>query len=164
MKLEQKHIKGYLGTGLKAINIQNNKEFELELHFLDYCMRNIEIYKLLLRPLSQLTKEIEHNGKKFVPLEVIARMIEHKDTLIDKSSFDFNVINENVGYDLVFQLRYKTDYDNYKKVVMLNFHQQEKCFWHTEKIIPISCIENLLEWQFDIFGLIENNLAEPIKN
>lgn len=117
---------------------------------------------LLILPLSYLTKEIEHNGEKFVPLEFIIRMIEPEYILIDKSTFNFNVINKSIGLDQVFQLRYKTDFDDYKNVVMLNFHQKEKCFWHSERIIPITCIEKLYEWHFDIYGLIEQGLAIDI--
>lgn len=34
----------------------------------DYGQASFEFSKLVLRPLSDLTKEIEHNGEKFVPL------------------------------------------------------------------------------------------------
>ncbi len=34
-----------------------------------YKSNNIKSVKLILRPLLDLTKEIEHNGEKFVPIE-----------------------------------------------------------------------------------------------
>lgn len=171
-KLELKHLAPYLPYGVKvSVNLGLiSPQVRIKAIYKDKILCDLgtgifyfDKIKPLLRPLSQLTQEIEHNGQNFVPLEVIARMIENKDTLIDKSSFDFNVINEAIGYDQVFQLRYKTDYDNYKHFVMLNFHQQEKCFFHTERIIPISCIEKLYEWHFDIHNLIKNNLAIELK-
>lgn len=179
-ELELKHLAPYLPYGLKLQYVVREKVEQIGImksisHNEDetnptrvsisamYNEEHIWMFKPLLRPLSQLTQEIEHNGENFVPLEVIARMIEPEYILIDKSTFDFNVINESIGYDQVFQLRYKTDYDNYKMVVMLNFHEKEKCFWHTERIIPFSCIEKLLEWHFDIHNLIKNNLAIEIK-
>lgn len=78
----------------------------------------IEPHKLLLRPLYQLTKPIEHNGKKFVPIEKLS---------ITFDNFEFNHM-----------------------------------FGINEKYLSVYDYKLLLSWHFDIFGLIDRNLAEPI--
>lgn len=67
MKLELKHIAPYLPYGLKYVH----KNIIWDLTHLDSTTKNRE-YKPILRPLSDLTKEIEVNGEKFVPIEKIA--------------------------------------------------------------------------------------------
>ncbi len=80
MKIEE--IKGYLGTGVKAIFEVDNDLEEADVKILmglnDDCgiFENdpywFSEFKLILRPLSDLTKEIEVNGEKFVPLEKLS--------------------------------------------------------------------------------------------
>ena len=68
-KLELKHIVGYLPYGLKMIN-----EFE-DIWNINMSAFSANLDKVItsskpiLRPLSDLTKEIEVNGEKFVPEE-----------------------------------------------------------------------------------------------
>lgn len=82
MKLELKHVQTYpLGKdGVKVmigidkirfinmISIDENEVCVEDAYGLDEWMPISEL-KLILRPLSDLTKEIEHNGEKFVPNE-----------------------------------------------------------------------------------------------
>ena len=77
MKLELKHLAPYLPYGLKLIgDIDNNPIDKYDIStdgWLCYITNNgggkgrISGYKPILRPLSDLTKEIEINGNKFVP-------------------------------------------------------------------------------------------------
>lgn len=91
-ELEPKHIAGYLPHKLKGIysGLTNVEVYQLTIHpengnlYIKYkwlkkdgtyyhsngLVNNGE-FKLILHPLSDLTKEIEHNGKKFVPMEVL---------------------------------------------------------------------------------------------
>src|SRR5690606_22731473 len=87
-------------------------------------------FKLLLRPLSDLTKEIEHNGEKFVPL------------------------------DYLYSKSYPIDYFEYK------YHHDYFFSWieskdksHHVKFLPHGLIKQLQEWHFDVFGLLDKNLA-----
>lgn len=73
---------------------------------------------LVLLPLSDLTKEIEHNGEKFVPMDILYNEFSQYDC------FEFDNIN-----------------------VLNN---------------PYNQIQNLLEWHFDVYGLIEQGLAIDI--
>jgi len=84
MKLELKHLAPYLPYGLKMsrngftgnlIQIKNPKEtdlleiFEFQVSCSNWWENTEDVnhYKPILRPLSDLTKEIEHNGERFVP-------------------------------------------------------------------------------------------------
>ncbi|GHE35057.1 hypothetical protein [Sphingobacterium griseoflavum] len=77
-KLTLEHLAPYLPYGLKIIDngevntitgIIGNKVF------IEGCHRNgyssIDEVKPILRPLSDLTKEIDHNGERFVPIHRI---------------------------------------------------------------------------------------------
>lgn len=94
MKLELEHLAPYLPYKVKFMsefdiidpNQKNNKKwvmsgvfFDMQCYWILAGFRNsrsypIETVKPILRPLSDLTKEIEHEGKKFVPIERIANM------------------------------------------------------------------------------------------
>jgi hypothetical protein len=85
MKLELKHILPYLDSGLKAVDNQGEPDDNIinitgfsntngEIEFFDqYGNFDIKLsdIKPILRPLSDLTKEIEINGEKFVPIEKV---------------------------------------------------------------------------------------------
>lgn len=79
---------------------------------------SLDTIKLILRPLSDLTKEITHNGETFVPYEKLN--LCYSDVC--------NFLNEDLWIGQ---------------------------WWDYEKVCK------LLEWHFDTFGLIENNLAIP---
>lgn len=115
MKLELKHLAGYLPYEVKIYACHNEYVLELE----EDCnsegisvRETIENYhKPILRPLSDLTKEIEVNGEKFVPNNWFGR-----------------------------------------KGLKLESIQDEK----------FHIVQKLLQWHFDIYGLIENGLAIDI--
>lgn len=90
------------------------------LHENQVLFSNFQIdYKIVKHPLSDLTKEIEVNGEKFVPIEKISIHL-----------FDIDTRN-----------------------YILDGHTNAMPFW---------VIKMLLEWHFDIYGLIENDLAIDI--
>jgi hypothetical protein len=91
-----------------------------------FGMHQIIPYK---RPLSDLTKEIEVNGEKFVPMERLE---------IDSSDVWINDVNNQV---------------------MIS---QKHC--HSIYAIDVyyNIIQELLEWHFDVFGLIGAGLAIDI--
>lgn len=88
--------------------------------FLAYCIPK-------LRPMSDLTKEIEINGIKFVPLKELLRY----------SNFDVDKMTtkQMLEYEDTFTNPIFTTYDDNVK---------------------------LIEWHFDVFGLIPNGLATNI--
>ena len=81
-------------------------------------------FKPILRSLSDLTKEIEVNGEKFVPMKKI----------LDQKTLD-----------------------SYKLKKMYRFGEFDKI-----KKLPYDLFQKLLEWKFDVFGLIEKGLAIDI--
>ncbi len=126
MKLELKHLAPYLPYGLNLkINTPfgtTDRKFEIDCgHDFNLHLSECNI-KPILRPLSDLTKEIEVNGEKFVPYE----MLNYKPTIKHVADYPFSFI------DLQYISYYSFD-----------------------------C---LLEWHFDVFGLIENGLAIDINN
>ena len=132
-KIELKHLAPYLPYGLKMtwsdgkINVLNP-----ELDEIDYSENEVNLtlvlfiinkghndIKPILRPLSDLTEEITHKGKTFIPA---ARMITH-------------------GFHNSFW--YEIDKFDYRYLYAMDF-------------------EKLLEWHFDVFGLIDAGLAIDI--
>jgi hypothetical protein len=126
-KLTIKELAPYLPYGLKVqwIREDDNEVITSVLTISDYpflITRNKA--KPILRPLSDLTKEIVHNGERVVPVEWLE-----------------------------------------DKYYTLGLHKQceklaEDSRWvnHSDYLL----IMHLLEWHFDIFGLIEQGLAIDI--
>lgn len=167
MKLELKHIVGYLPYGLK-INLtrkffeRNNVDLIRSTFAYNnitkeyYIMRNSVTYGLehiipLLLPLSSLTKEIEHNGEKFVPIIKLyaisnglnwAKEVSLGNTNTEWWCYHKNNINTVFGYNI------------------------DNGFYHRGLLEELVIVRNqlelwqkLYEWHFDIFGLIELGLA-----
>lgn len=154
-KLELKHLAGYLPYGLKFVS-ELDKPYDeygkqpiwtcsgITMLFGDNFLNNIEtndaypmhLCKPILRPLSYLTKEIEVNGEKFVPIEILSEELEG--ITFGKTS-DF--------------------YDNLKRL-MFHFYDRNEVEINIEDCLFL--ISKLYEWHFDIYGLIENNLAIDI--
>lgn len=86
--------------------------------------------KPVLRPLSDLTKEIEVNGEKFVPCDILFKC-DAMDVIMGFSSKEdaFNFISDK--------------------------NRNELCF-------PLDFWTKIFELHFDIYGLIEKNLAIDI--
>ena len=132
MNLQIKHLAQYLPYKLKVIEDGKQKVMNASSGHstywcgMEYVAKRSDTIKLVLRPLSDLTKEIEHNGEKFVPVE----WLEEKYYTLNLHQQCFRLLEED-GENWVNQCSY-----------ML--------------------VEHLLEWKFDIFNLIENNLAIDI--
>ena len=123
----------------------------------DYCLitkDNNDAYALqtckpILRPLSQLTKEITHNREKFVPIVELAKI-----------HVDYGKGDSNLKVDYRFSRQ-----DNVS--VTWNHTSCTEPFFSDDLFIMTKrigqnrfwVIEKLLEWHFDIYGLLENNLA-----
>ena len=147
MALELKHLASYLPYKVRFISSMD-KPFDrygvqpiwtldgVNKLFGNYCLltegdlKDLDAYtisscKLVLRPLSDLTKEIEHNGERFVPGEYISGRY-----------------NTHVGEWFYLFKRDVLDINDAPQVVF----------------------KKLLEWHFDVFGLIDKGLAIDINN
>ena len=89
--------------------------------------------KPILRPLSDLTKEIEHNGERFVPIDELWGQTLGE---IDSNTYD----------DYFFNPDLKTTWICKENVLQLEW----------------VVVEKLFEWHFDVFGLIDAGLAIDI--
>lgn len=125
MKLELKHIAPYLPYGLKVL--RPDKKTILEIKGVNGNLiiferiGNLSQYgdlsnsKPILRPLSDLTKEIDVDGERFVPIEKIKHW----------------------------------SFEGYTKLIHGKIDNSITAF-HWNK---------LCEWHFDVFGLVEKDLA-----
>lgn len=136
-KLEIKHIVPYLAYGVDVCHkstgevrkVNGIQEQFKDGTFIFYWPENYGTinasvnYKLVLRLLSQLTKEIEVNGERFVPI------------------------------DEIYNMWYEKGLNQYSKRIL----NQKICLF--TKSMPYWVVEKLIEWHFDIFGLIEKQQA-----
>jgi hypothetical protein len=132
MKLELKHLAPYLPYGLKGVYHEsiitlslNGFSSATEIGYDISLFLKCEI-KPILRPLSDLTIEITHNGQTFVPIE----WFEEKYFATDLPAQCERIIEDDR--------------------------------WVNQSSYML--IEQLFEWHFDVFGLIEKGLAIDINN
>ncbi len=75
MKLELKHLAPYLPYRLKVSlihTLHGHTGIGSVEHVVQAVNEGKSQFKPILRPLSDLTKEIEHNGEKFVPTKALS--------------------------------------------------------------------------------------------
>lgn len=160
MKIELKHLIGYLPYRLpikikKEQQISRDEWEEIEYDvFLDgICLSgNLKKIKPILRPLSDLAKEIEINGEKFVPILEIYNIL-YKPSKSEKSK-----LKSVSSKDLDGKQSSKAILDFKGKYHSINLKHCDikKCSYDV--------IEKLYEWHFDIHGIIEKGLAISIHN
>lgn len=138
-KLELKHLAPYLPYKLKLLVVSKTFGINTESKMEEWLIRDatqpfvkryrVKSVKPILRPLLDLTKEIEVNGDKFVPVEKMKRMFGGHNIYL---GFGGVVLSLNGASGIAI-----TDY-------------------------PLKFNSLLFEWHFDVFGLIENDLAIDI--
>jgi len=103
-----------------------------------------ESEKLLLRPLSDLTTEIEHNGERFVPIENLIKA-------------DNKVIVSNYVSDgskaITITITYKLMGDTFTDFIINR---------NTVDNTDYRYVQQLLEWHFDLFSLLDSGDALPL--
>ena len=120
----------------------------------DFIIKDL---KPALRPMSDLTKEIEVNGKKVTPIKEILKI------------FDFDGY---CGYYTSFRISFKENYkievyiwDTHICSLTYNLKIYNKCKNHSTAVSfnMWQQVNDLLnEWHFDYRGLIEQGLAIDI--
>ena len=147
MKLE--HIAPYLPYKLNFKNEKWNsivtlglyndmKHFGVEARDV-YSIINSE-YKPILRPLSDLTKEIEHNGERFMPYKEL-----EKEFLMEGLLKFETTIYGWIGF---------TDGNKNHIPIYMGSEVMPECGY--------GIVKKLFEWHFDVFGLIEKSEAIDI--
>ena len=94
------------------------------------------IHKLILHDLSDLTKEIENYGEKFIPIDELNESFNCSGTL--------KYLKLNSGI-----------YKGNKSLICLQSSPNDDI----EVSEYLQSINKLFEWHFDVFNLIENGLA-----
>lgn len=92
--------------------------------------------KPILRPLSSLTTPITHKGETFVPIDFFQIGDD------DNNFFEFDNGNLKVISLLTAVAKYNT--------------------WHDLNYLPYAVVHKLIEWRFDVFGLISDGLAVSV--
>lgn len=110
---------------------------------------SLDKIKPILRPLSDLTKEIEHNGEKFVPMKKLKTGGTNKDSVytVDDWNGTNYVCCDNENHELRFAE--KTGFDR-------RYNSESR------QIYAYDLFQKLFEWHFDVFGLIEKGEAIDI--
>lgn len=144
-KLELKDVCGYLPYDLC---VECNDTHAKIIGFDEYSLL-IEggyIYmgdaKPILLHMSDLTKEITHKGKKFVPIVELAK------TIYPDLEWTVNFINSCCS-------------DNHDELTVFDrsFTLYTREGYHLDSIDTVSLYDKLSEWMFDYRGLIEKSLA-----
>lgn len=127
-KLELKYLAGYLPYDVKIArftheDIYKRIEYSLRGNNIDEVVQYNNL-KPILRPLSDLTKEIEVNGMKFVPIDLLNERFR-------PSSKDLSPY-QSVGYNLELEIQT----ENYSQMIDL--------------FDGFLIVTQLLEWHFAI--------------
>jgi hypothetical protein len=174
-KLTTRELAPYLPHGLsvkyRLIGRHSaHKESILEGRMLD-SLAIYQYVKPLLRPLSQLTEEIEHNGEEFVPIRELFQMAYMS---VYDCSFGGDFIDD-VSLDEHLALKAKEILDlppsspaerNYYYGFTVELPNQFLMSVNGVYLtIPnFTMYQKLFEWHFDVFGLIEAGLAVELND
>ena len=159
-------IAAYLPYGLMAVYSDNRSKF---IRFNVGTSRKGDRYSIcisdnelmpILRPMSDLTKEIAHRGDKFVPMVEIGKMLGHRN--LERYEHDGQV-------EYGWEVRYADDSQGYS----FGWHDKTKSFgvWMDEidqcapyEINTMNCdvFDKLAEWLFDYRGLIPAGIAVDV--
>ena len=173
MKLELRHLAAYLPYKLKILRPDNETVLQLTglngnlLIFLeDYTEKygHIRKNKPILRPLSDLTKKIEINGKEFIPLGKI--LTENFSNVINInfgcSNYGYYAQGEKIAPKSIIRISY-SDIDGFILSKMPNDHVKPSDYFRKTGNQDWM-FEKLFEWHFDVFGLIDAGLAIDINS
>jgi hypothetical protein len=170
MKLELKHLAPYLPYELNGIVEYSEDDKQIiKLHTEDGQNNVVGIAdwfrgytcKPILRPLSDLTKEIEVNGEKFVPIVELAKK---------NSYYGINEVKKVFVSADCYCVRYLDNKNIERQFEYCNGENKNffiYCVWNELRCDcynVLSLYQYLLEQHFDIFGLIEKGLAIDINS
>ena len=146
-----------IGLGTIIID-QNCYRIEYDNSKLENLVKSIRFwqddFKLIVRDLSDLTKEIEIDGVKFVPMIELVK-IKHP-----KEEIRVNVSSAKNCYSIWYE------FEDEKHTIRDRIYVYTQTF-DTDYVCSIKTteywiIQKLLSWHFDCFNLLENNLAIDI--
>lgn len=191
MKLTLNHIAPYLPYNLSVYDTMARRMVALDLSTQSYTTKHIgiipileveNIFKPVLRPLSDLVEEIEFDGNKFIPLKHLFELYETNQFSSEKH---IQRDIKNIGVDIIsckhmkykysnkedFILKYAFDTTNMGTLVYSftyddGLHRFAVRNETHEKPLGVAhqleMFQKLFEWKFDLFELIKNGLAIDI--
>ncbi len=130
--LTERDLAKYLGTGVKIVYKGSSQHFVLRIPELYTVFHSgFENVKLILRPLSDLTKEITYNGETFVP---IVRLFE---MFLEVNNLDY------------YEPRTKiTEFSDRIEIVDTTIYAYFKVYTNNFWINLAWVLDKLHEWQF----------------
>lgn len=166
-KLTIEHLACYLPYGLKAINYFGNITIIKGLQRGDESVNN-DLWKFkhtdgsfltgylyeckpILRPLSDLTKEITHNGETFVPIMKLVKIVlpnSLSDEWYDSPNIQLGVERGNY-----FSEEFFFDENGFQYLIQGVPSQVKNQY---------ELFQKLISWHFDVFGLLDKDLAVNI--
>lgn len=175
-KLELKHLSQYLPHKVSMIFNKSGRIIELggiqqtdsgNIIYIDKQGRFYEAtiwdFKPILRPLSDLTKEIEHNGERVVPLIELAKLTEpNLNNIVSCKTSNWGSGSmtdlETVTYDLKWILETTNMGDlEYQFSYWPNLNRFSKRDNTSQRPLGVSnqlrMFEKLFEWHFNVFNL-----------
>jgi hypothetical protein len=139
MKLQLKHLAPYLPYGLRIFNKDNKGSYILSTGSIDRVIELPEIFKPILRPLSDLVNSVHH-----LKLKSWFKYHAENDVLI--TCYDN-------GNEVGITATYKMMGDVFTDIIVNAGGINDTDYW---------LVQNLLKNHYDVFGLIEKGLAIDI--
>lgn len=142
MKLEIKYLASYLPYGLNIKDVKHGSVFEA-LHFITTPNQDFSLFK---GNFDQLT-----NDKYLKPV------------LFPLSSLTKEITINGETFVPIYKIYEFEQWDTDELEEIINDGTIEGIY-NDLNLIPYSHAEKLFEWKFDVFGLIDAGLAEPVTN
>lgn len=167
---DNEDIQGSIIVGIE-FTVDGEFSSEKPLCFIDeFGEYRSDIIKPILHPLSDLTKEIEHRGEKFVPIVELAKINDK--WLKSTDVYSVECRNSDVYRDGKSEMRYecksfqKTTNMGALSIVfgyddrLSRFYKYDETRKATHAVAyQLQLFQKLIEWHFDIAGLIESGEA-----
>lgn len=149
--------------GLVTLTGVTNKKYYIEGEKCNISIEKDSNFKPVLHPLSDLTNPIEHKGERFVPIVELAKLAnvetigraEFSKQTEYQTHFYVDYINKRVRKR--FQLRRLTFEKESLKLDFGYFYPYRNGFLYVDNQFIL--FTKLIEWHFDIAGLIEKGEA-----
>jgi len=160
-KLTLKHLASYLPYGLKiqfddgiAEMVSQTIAFPAKFIDIETVCEDVNSSPIL-RPLSDFTKEIEQNGEKFIPLFELGKIFYPTGEIdcIQEKQLRIHIKSLNISIWL--------GYDTSSHSFCLNkgYVRKESLLNYMFVANQLEMFEKLFEWHFDVFHLINTELA-----
>lgn len=151
---KQEYMAMSLPYDLQVVNEKRVRKTYAAVHYSYEFEPDFEKFTPILHPLSDLTKEIEHKGERFVPIVELAKIAEGLDIKVldykqKSSAFGVKYISEE-GIECVFAFDQEGQAFS---VHSINDRLFDICIYQLQLFLQ------LLKWHFDIADLISKGEA-----